>query len=294
MKTWPDGYVEANGIKVHYYRSGGDKPQVVLNHGAMDDGLCWTRVVEELEDDYDVIMLDARGHGRSGSGQGDYGSSSRAADLIGAMEMLELDKPVIGGHSMGADTAMHAAAMRPDLVRGLFMEDPLVTMPGESIFGGELGEKGDDAGKMMANVMGLFKYLPKFLTKPAARRMMPVSPDEEIIPWLNSKKRVNNDFFRVLRNSATDFFEDPFTVLAQIEAPALLIMGDREKGAIVSQEAAQEMQKAVPDLQVVHLNDASHDIRRVEFEAYMTALKAFLAGVYCEAPRFTQRYTEKT
>jgi N-formylmaleamate deformylase len=62
MSKWVDGYVTSNNIKIHYYRTGGDKPQVVINHGAGDDGLCWTRVVMELEKDYDVIMPDARGH----------------------------------------------------------------------------------------------------------------------------------------------------------------------------------------------------------------------------------------
>ena len=57
------GDVVANGIKIHYYRTGGDKPPVVLSHGATDDGLCWTRVTLALEAEYDVIMPDARGHG---------------------------------------------------------------------------------------------------------------------------------------------------------------------------------------------------------------------------------------
>ena len=79
MKNWSDGDIRVNGIRVHYNRTGGDKPPVILNHGAMDDGLCWTRVARALEGKYDVIMFDARGHGLSDSGQGDYSSNSRAA-----------------------------------------------------------------------------------------------------------------------------------------------------------------------------------------------------------------------
>ena len=58
----------ANGIRLHYYRTGdGTKPAVVLCHGFSDSGLCWTPVARQLEADYDVIMLDARGHGLSES-----------------------------------------------------------------------------------------------------------------------------------------------------------------------------------------------------------------------------------
>ena len=72
MKNWSDGYIDVNGNKIHYYRTGGDKAPVVINHGAGDDGLCWTRVAKVLEKDYDVILPDARGHGKSASGKGDY------------------------------------------------------------------------------------------------------------------------------------------------------------------------------------------------------------------------------
>jgi N-formylmaleamate deformylase len=110
MASWSDGYVTANGIKIHYYRTGGDKPEVVFNHGVTDDGLCWTHVAKALESKYDIIMLDARGHGKSDSGQGDYSPEARATDLAGVIQALGLERPVVGGHSMGADTAEHLAA----------------------------------------------------------------------------------------------------------------------------------------------------------------------------------------
>ena len=95
MSKWSDGYVAANNIRIHYYRTGGDKPQVVINHGAGDDGLCWTHVVKELEQDYDVILPDSRGHGKSANGKGDYSTRERVADLVGLIQTLKLDKPVV-------------------------------------------------------------------------------------------------------------------------------------------------------------------------------------------------------
>ncbi|MEN8242600.1 MAG: alpha/beta hydrolase [Chloroflexota bacterium] len=279
MSNWKDGFVDTNGIKIHYYRTGGDKPQVILNHGAMDDGLCWTRVAKQLEADYDVIMFDARGHGMSDSGEGDYTSASRAADLIGAIEALELDKPVIGGHSMGADTSIYAAALRPDLINGMYMEDPPVTFPGEPIFGGPLAEKGDDAAKMMVRIMGTVKVLPKFLSRIIAKKMMPVSPDDEITPWLNSKKRMSWDFLKAMTQPHVMESEATLNILEKIEARAMLIYGDRDTGAIVSHAISEEMSKRIDGLRVVHLAGANHDIRRAKFEGYMTALKSFLSDI---------------
>ncbi len=280
MHKWCDEYATTNGIKLHYYRTGGDKPQVVLNHGAMDDGLCWTRVTQELEKEYDVIMFDARGHGLSDSGQGDYRSTTRATDIIQAIETLGLNKPVVGGHSMGADSSMHVAAMRPDLIRGLFMEDPPITMPGEPIFGGAMGEKFENPTKTMSMIASFFKYLPSVLTKPLAKKMMPVAPDEEIIPWVNSKKWVNKDFIQFMKTPSDDIIEEPFSVLKNIKAPGLLFIGDRENGSIVSKTTAQEIKKILPNLTVTHLIGANHDIRRAQFDGYIKALKNFLADIY--------------
>ncbi|MBN1247216.1 MAG: alpha/beta fold hydrolase, partial [Anaerolineae bacterium] len=125
MTTWPDAYVEANGIRLHYWRTGnGTKPPLVLCHGYSDNGLCWTPVARALEKDFDVIMVDARGHGQSDAPDEGYSTADQAADLAALVRALALDKPVIMGHSMGGATAGYAAATYPDLFGKVVLEDP--------------------------------------------------------------------------------------------------------------------------------------------------------------------------
>lgn len=114
MDIWPDGYITANGIKIHYYRTGGDKPPLVINHGAGDDGLCWTRIAKELEADYDVVLPDARGHGRTSSGGGDYSTQTRVNDFAGLIHALDIENPVIGGHSRKSP---HRSCFTPAIAR---------------------------------------------------------------------------------------------------------------------------------------------------------------------------------
>ena len=279
MSRWFDGYVTANGIRIHYYRTGGDKPQVVINHGAGDDGLCWTRVVKELEKVYDVILPDARGHGKSAPGRGDYSTKQRVADLVGLIQALKLDFPVVGGHSMGADTSMHLAAEYPQMLTGVFLEDPPIILPGETLGNAEQNVKAEDIGKMMAKFMRLFKLMPKFVGIRLARKASPTYPDDEIKPWINSKKRLSFDFL----NSMTSMemgLSDPFEVFKKITVPVLLFIGDREKMSIVSLEAAHEAARVNDKVQVVHLEGASHDIRRTRFDGYIPALKKYLENIY--------------
>src|SRR5262245_1569586 len=124
MAHWQDGDVVANGLRLHFTRTGGAKPPLVLAHGFSDDGLCWTPVAEALAPDYDVIMVDARGHGRSDAPEHGYGSAEHAADLAGAIGALGLHRPALLGHSMGAATALALAGTYPDVVGTILLEDP--------------------------------------------------------------------------------------------------------------------------------------------------------------------------
>lgn len=275
--TWYEGDVDANGIRIHYARTGGDKPPVILAHGAGDDGLCWTRVAKELEDTYDVVMPDARGHGRTTGGAGDYSTDARVADMVAFIEALDLIRPAIGGHSMGADTGLHLAAYHSDLLGRLVLEDPPVVLPGEPMFGGRIGERMGDSPKLMLTAMRVARALPRGVLTPIARKLMPGCPDDEITPWVNSKKRVQPAF---LKGSTTLFDPDhsSLDVIGKVTVPTLLFRGDRELGAIVSEGAADAATAALPSLQVMHLAGAGHDIRRAQFTPYISAVTEFLAS----------------
>src|SRR3954452_5529526 len=140
MGAWQDGEVATNGITLHYTRTGGDKPPLVLAHGFSDDGRCWTPVAEALEADYDIVMVDARGHGRSAAPASGYGSREMADDLAGAIAALGLRRPAILGHSMGAALTLVLAGIYPDVPGAILLEDPPArwTMPrDESVFSAE-------------------------------------------------------------------------------------------------------------------------------------------------------------
>src|SRR5258708_7695834 len=119
MAGWITGTCEANGIDVHYLRTGGNKPPVILLHWLMLDGACWTPLARALEEDYDVVMPDARGHGYSSAPNHGYCYDDLAADVENFIEELGLAAPVLLGHSMGGMTAAVVAGRNPKRLRGL-------------------------------------------------------------------------------------------------------------------------------------------------------------------------------
>jgi pimeloyl-ACP methyl ester carboxylesterase len=121
--------------------------------------------------------------------------------------------------------------------------------------------------------------MPKFMATRMARKGFPNYPADETIPWVNSKKRVSFDFLNSMASLGMDI-ADPFEVFKKISLPVLLFIGDKEKMAIVSIESAQKAASVNDKVKVVHLEGASHDIRRTRFDGYMPALKDFLKDIY--------------
>jgi N-formylmaleamate deformylase len=270
MRNWRSGDITANGISLHYTRTGGDGPPLVLAHGMADSGLCWSRVAGVLETEYDVIMPDARSHGQSGRSAGDYDSEIQASDLAGFIEALELGRPVVGGHSMGAMTTVFLAASRPDLLRAAILEDPPFWPATTRLSDEEVesrlverrrGLESDQAG-------GREVLLAR------GRADNPLWADEEFEPWVDSKMAL--DTVALPRLSQTLNWRE---ALARIEAPTLLLTGDPERGAIVTPKIAHEAADIQPLVHVVRIAGAGHSIRREQFKQYLEAVGNFLAGV---------------
>lgn len=121
---WTAETVRANGIDQGVYRRG-EGPPVVAAHGFGLSGLRWVPVGEALADDYELIAYDARGHGRSDAPEEGWGLDARVADLRELVRTLDLEAPVLLGHSMGAATVAWTAARHPDRPRGVVLEDPV-------------------------------------------------------------------------------------------------------------------------------------------------------------------------
>jgi pimeloyl-ACP methyl ester carboxylesterase len=118
-----------DGFHLAYDRSGTGVP-VVLLHGWPGDRTDYASVVALLSS-HDVVVPDLRGFGASDKHVADpaaqYGVGGQARSVIGLIEDLGLDRPVLGGYDIGSRIAQNIARFRPDLVRGLVVTPP---MPG--------------------------------------------------------------------------------------------------------------------------------------------------------------------
>jgi pimeloyl-ACP methyl ester carboxylesterase len=116
-----------DGFRLAYERSR-DGPAVVLLHGWPGDRTDYREVVPLLPA-ADVVVPDLRGFGESDrhavDPEGAYGADGQARSVIGLIEELGLERPVLGGYDIGSRVAQTVAQRRPDLVRALVISPPL-------------------------------------------------------------------------------------------------------------------------------------------------------------------------
>lgn len=83
-----------------------------------------SRSIHPLADDYEVITYDARGHGRSDAPEIGYSIADRVDDLHDLICELDLENPILLGHSMGVGTVGWMATKYSTLPKGVILVDP--------------------------------------------------------------------------------------------------------------------------------------------------------------------------
>jgi N-formylmaleamate deformylase len=265
-----------NGINLHYYRTVKSAqtrswPSLVLLHGITDSGLCWPRVVTALAPEYDMILPDARGHGLSDKPATGYAPQDHAADVAGLIRGLGLDQPILIGHSMGAGVSATVAALYRSVVSGVILEDP-PWRPGSDE--GTPEEQAARAAAWRKEILDRQAMLgPELIAQ--RKREQPKWADEEFAGWLSAKQQVSPEVTQSITAARMPWPE----VARRIACPALLITADVAENAIVTPEVAAAAVKLMPKGRVVRIPGAGHNIRREQFEAYMTAVREFLAAL---------------
>lgn len=270
MTNWQAKRITANGLKIHYHRTGGDKPPIVLLHGITDNGLCWTRLAQALEDAYDLIMVDARGHGHSDKPNSGYNSADHAADVAGLIQALGLVKPVVMGHSMGGATATAVGATYPDLVGALILEDP----PWRPADAGSDEERAKARAEWQTNLAAQ-KQRTHAEIMAAGMERSPTWDASEFSNWADAKLQVSLNVLDIIRGSLNAWPEQ----IPQIQCPTLLVTAETEAGGIVNAEVTQKALALNPHLQHAHIAGAGHNIRREQFDRFLQAVRAFLQQI---------------
>jgi N-formylmaleamate deformylase len=231
-RHWMSGSCEANAINIHYLRTGGDKPALVCLHGLMGDGACWAPLARSLERDHDVLMPDARGHGRSSAPAHGYTYLDLGKDVVGLIDALEITAPILLGHSMGSMTAAGVASQLGAAVRGVVLADPTFISPEwqREVYESDIV---DQHRTFVSSARGELLAL--------SRLRHPDRPPEIIDLITDARLQIHIKALDVLTPPNPDYRD----LVRNVRAPTLLVLACR---GVVSLETACELQNINPCL----------------------------------------------
>jgi pimeloyl-ACP methyl ester carboxylesterase len=125
IKNFPgftNQYLTVNGVKIHYVEGGSGMPLICLP-GWPQTWYSYHPVAMELAKIYRVIIVDLRGMGSSEKPASGYDKKTMAADILGIVQQLGLDKIHLMGHDIGGMVAMSFAFNYPEFTEKLIVLD---------------------------------------------------------------------------------------------------------------------------------------------------------------------------
>jgi pimeloyl-ACP methyl ester carboxylesterase len=216
-------------------------------------------LARSLEGEFDVVMPDARGHGKSSAPLHGYRYEDHAKDALTLIRALGLGAPTLLGHSMGGMTAAMVASRFGDVVSGVILADPTFLSPQR-----QREVHDSDVAEQHRRLLGLDKadVLAEARTRHPHR-----SP--EILELL-AEARLQT------RMSAFDVLTPPNPEYRQLTSaicvPILLIIGDV---SVVSLETAIELQNLNPRVRIEQIQGAGHGVPYDQPERFAAVVKSF-------------------
>lgn len=125
-ETFPSHYVDADGIRTHYFDEGRG-PAVILLHGggAGADAYCnWRAIIPVLARQFRTIAVDMVGFGKTDApdpAKFEFSQAARVKHLGDFMRAVKLPSASLIGNSMGGATALGLAAEAPSIVDKLIL-----------------------------------------------------------------------------------------------------------------------------------------------------------------------------
>ncbi len=237
-------------LRVDASRSG--SPNLLCLHGLVDTLETWDRIAAPLAERGRLVRYDQRGHGESGAPAGPYTRADLAADAIGVLDALELDRAVLVGHSMGGIVSMATAIAFPDRVAGLVL----------------IGT----ASQCSQKVAGWYERIA------LAGETDGTAGLARAIYGQKSKMKIAGDGGGIAHVTRTlkSLFDDPLTPkLEQIACPVLLLVGEKDP---MGPQASEIIASKLSDAELVVVPGCGHWIHVEEPDVTLNAFDRWTAG----------------
>jgi len=239
-------------------------------HGITANASCWQAVARALPEQCTLHAVDVRGRSHSAALPGPYGFDQHAADLRALALALDLDQPVLVGHSLGAYIALLTADAHADLFGGLLLIDGGLPMPVPP--GADLDQViAASLGPALARLTRTFPSADAYLDFWRAHPALAGSWNDDIEHYVRYditgepvayRSRVAPVCVTVDSRDLLSSGERIATALKRYEGPLPLLRAPRgmfgEPPGLLPEELVAHWQSEVPNLTVTTIPDTNH------------------------------------
>jgi pimeloyl-ACP methyl ester carboxylesterase len=243
-----------NGEALAYIEMGNPTgTPVVLIHGYTDNARDWGPMLPFVSHDFRLILVDLRGHGKSGKPDCCYTRFDFAYDIVLLLDQLKIEKADIVGHSLGSIIGQTIAEFWPQRTDRVVLISSTGGIPPHS-----------------RNKPPAFDYAAQI-----RQLKEPIEADSPfMIAWWDSPTPVDSDFIRRERIDsaaiplriwlavldqclAGNRYEELQGSLPRLRAPTLLIWG--AKDPIMEEPARASLRRGLPQAQVQIFEGLGHN-----------------------------------
>ncbi len=272
---------QAADVCIHYVEGPPNGPPLVLLHGLTRDWSSFSVLFPALVPRFHVFALDLRGHGESGRVKNGYQISAMAADVS---EFLEKNLPAgaaVFGHSLGAMVGMAAAADQP-AVSALIVGDSLITPSNlagvyDSLFaqlhalllrGGSEQELAREIGKIEFHFPGIAEGI--------RLEELPGNTGAVLLGWAHTVIRTDPEALQMTLDRSCHSGWDPERILPRICCPVLLLQGNPELDALLTDADLAQAKKLLPRSEQVKFPLLGHALFMQNPRTVLDAITPFL------------------
>ncbi len=254
----------------------GEGAPVVLLHGLGLSGALWGRVRDHFGPGYQLIVPDLRAAGGTREIEREELSLERwADDLVGLLDALGVEHPVLVGHSLGASIALKVALEYPAKVRALALIGADATLS-------------NLAPRMLASAeriesMGMEKWVAEFWSKNPPFSSRSLEREPAILAEYRDLVLANDPLDYVRQCRAIAVAEDLSGRLGDVTQPALVLIGAKDDRTLP--EHGRALAERLGDARVVELPDVGHTLPLEAPDAVAAAVSTFLQDVAAGARR---------
>jgi len=224
------GYAKVNGITMYYEVHGSGEPLFIL-HGLGDSIETMKYGIIALSENYQVIAVDTRGHGRTTYSDELLSNELFAKDFIALMDILEIDKAHVVGLSDGGVTGLTMAIYYPDRV------NKLVTI------GANFSPD------------GMTDLVIEYMSNPENIEWVSVTPIYRKYAPDPSKWHDLIEKMWEMSLSGPNYTQDE---LGKIQAPVLVMLGERDN--LIRVEHTEELDRMIPNSILNIVPKAGHNV----------------------------------